>query len=343
METRRLVRLGRSSIVISLPRSWINMNKLKKGDVVSMAVQRDGSLLIFPEIRKEMPAKRISLVIKQSEDEASIARKIIACYLNGYSAIELISPKFFLSEQQRAIKKVALNLKMSIMETSTRRIYLESLLDESKVSVARTLRRIHTIISSMCQGITKVLKDWNVELASSIYNLDDEVDQFTFLLLRLSKKCIEDPMLATKTGVEPKDCLYLSMLAHKLEHIADCSADIAQRVLLLDESGKKFQPYLVEPLLEMHELACKLYDESMEAYFSLDTELANKVIDSMFEVEKLSKKAWKTLVRETNPAILCAFCYIRDKIESIAEYSTDISELIVDKSYSFVMEKELEK
>ncbi len=342
METRKLMRLGRSSIVISLPRSWINMNKLKKGDIVSMAVQRDGSLLILPGIRKEIPVKKISLVIKQDDDERFIARKIIACYLNGYSAIELISPKFFLAKQQRVIKKVISSLKMSIMETSPRRIYLESLLDESKVSVSRTLRRIHMIIISMCQGITDVLRDWNIELAKSFYSLYDEVDQFTLLLLRLSKKGIEDPMLTIEVGLEPKDCLDLTMLAYKLERIAHCLADIAQRVLLLNKLGQKLPPYLLEPLLEMHELACKLYDETMKAYFSLDIELANKAIDSIAEVEKLSQKASEALVKETNSAVVCAFCYMREKIESMARYSVDIAKLVINRS-CLAMEKEFEK
>ena len=106
METRKLMKLGRSSLVISLPNSWIKMNKLKKGDIVSITTQKDGSLLILPGIRREKPHKKITLLIKQDEDESFIARKIIACYLNGYEAIELVSSKFFSSRQQKAIKKV---------------------------------------------------------------------------------------------------------------------------------------------------------------------------------------------------------------------------------------------
>lgn len=335
------MRLGRSSLVISLPNVWTKINKLSKGDRVSMMAQRDGSLLVLPGARKEMAYKRTSLVIEQDEDENFIIRKITACYLNGYDAIEVLSPKFFPSEQQKAIRKAVSSLGMSIMETDTRRVYVESLIDESKVSVSRTLRRIHVIVLSMCQGIIDVLKDWNMELARSIYGLDDDVDQFTRLLLRLSRKCVEDPVLMIEVGLEPGDCLDIKMLAHELEHIADCSVDMALRALVLHSTDQKIPEYLLEPLLEMHELACKLYDESMKAFFSLDIGLANKVIDSAVEVEELSKKASELLIKETNSAVVCTFCHLRHNVENIVDHSTDIAELVIDRGYSSTVEERI--
>ena len=333
METRKLMRLGRSSLVVSLPNKWIKMNKLKKGDIIYLTTQKDGSLLISPGVRKEKPHKEITLVIKQEEDESFIARKIIACYLNGYGAIELVSSRFFSSRQQRAIKKVATSLKMSIMEANPKRIYLETLLDESKVSVDRTLRRIHMIVLSMCQGIGDVMKEWDMGLARSIYTLDDEVDQFTFLLLRLFRMCVEDPMLMSQVGIKAGDCLDFRILALKLEHIADCSADIAWRLLMLDSMDQRLPEHLLEFLIKKQALACKTYEESMRAFFSLNTELADRIIDSIGGVEELNREVSRLLMDERNPAVVCTFCHLRDNIEKIFEYSVDIAELVIDRSY----------
>jgi hypothetical protein len=58
MEQRKIMSLGRSSLVISLPKYWVELNELKQGDVVSIAINRDRSLAIFPGARKERePAK----------------------------------------------------------------------------------------------------------------------------------------------------------------------------------------------------------------------------------------------------------------------------------------------
>ena len=48
MDQRKIMSLGRSSLVISLPKHWTQLNELKQGDVVSLAIQRDRSLSIFP-------------------------------------------------------------------------------------------------------------------------------------------------------------------------------------------------------------------------------------------------------------------------------------------------------
>ena len=45
--------LGRSSMVISLPKNWLKLNELKKGDVVSYALQRDRSLVVYPSATKK--------------------------------------------------------------------------------------------------------------------------------------------------------------------------------------------------------------------------------------------------------------------------------------------------
>jgi phosphate uptake regulator len=52
-EQREIMSLGRSSLVVSLPKYWVELNELKRGDIVSMAINRDRSLVIFPGTRKQ--------------------------------------------------------------------------------------------------------------------------------------------------------------------------------------------------------------------------------------------------------------------------------------------------
>ena len=96
METRKITTLGKYSLVITLPKEWTRMNNLNKGDSVSLSIQGDGSLLVHPSYdRKEKP-NEVSLFVKVDEDENSIIRQIIGCYLNGYNTIKLRSAKNFL-------------------------------------------------------------------------------------------------------------------------------------------------------------------------------------------------------------------------------------------------------
>jgi len=88
---RRIMSLGRSSLVISLPKNWIQLNNLNKGDVVSFAIQRDRSLVISPGAEKKRKHNEITVRIEKNEEITLLVRKIMACYLNGYFGIRLVS------------------------------------------------------------------------------------------------------------------------------------------------------------------------------------------------------------------------------------------------------------
>ena len=92
---RRIMSLGRSSMVISLPKNWLELNELKKGDAVSYAIQRDRSLVVYPSTIKQAGNKEITHQITQNEDCDIITQKIIGSFLAGYTGITLISEKIF--------------------------------------------------------------------------------------------------------------------------------------------------------------------------------------------------------------------------------------------------------
>ena len=132
---RRIMALGRSSMVISLPKNWMQLNELKKGDVVSFAIQRDRSLVIYPRAQAKTISKEITLRIGQDEGENLITQKIIGAFLNGYSGVTLISDKIFSIPQRKAIRNMAGRLYMRIMESDSKGVYIQTLTDESKASL----------------------------------------------------------------------------------------------------------------------------------------------------------------------------------------------------------------
>jgi len=117
---RKIISLGGSSLVISLPRHWVKLNELKQGDVVSLDVQRDRSLVVFPSVKKKKEYKEIILHVDADEKEPLIVRRIIGCYLNGYSNIKVLSKKIFSVSQRKAIRNIVRMLYMRIMESILR-------------------------------------------------------------------------------------------------------------------------------------------------------------------------------------------------------------------------------
>ena len=81
MDQRKIMSLGRSSLVITLPKHWTKLSELKQGDIVSLAIQRDRSLAIYPGPGGKKGSKETSLHIDPNEKASSIKRNIISIYL----------------------------------------------------------------------------------------------------------------------------------------------------------------------------------------------------------------------------------------------------------------------
>lgn len=334
MEQRKIMSLGRSSLVISLPKYWTRLNELKQGDVVSIAISRDRSLAVFPGAKKERETRKITLYVDPDERSVLIVRSIIACYLNGYSRIKLVSKKFFTVAQQKAIRNIVRMLYMRIMEADAKEMHIATLIDESKASLQTGINRMFTISTSMCRDVLTALKNQDATLARAVYTLDDEVDHFSFFLLRLLRSAAVDPTLANQLEVEPIGCLDYQTLVHRIEQVADQAANLAKHLIMLEGRRKKIS----EPLLErMYAAGCDAlasYDKAVKALFSNDASYSDEIIESQAKIERLDEDiASLAFLKEKSTVVICASCSIRDSIRRIAEYASDIAEITINRSY----------
>jgi len=335
MEQRKVMSLGRSSLVISLPKHWAKLNELKQGDVVSLAIQRDRSLVVFPGAGRKKGSREITLHIDPDERAVMIVRSIIACYLNGYSGIRLVSKKIFPVTQQRAIRRIVRILYMRIMESDSKSMHITTLIDESKASVISGIQRMHMIANSMCRDVLNSLRDQDATLAKTVYSLDDDVDHFSFFILRLLRRATLDPTLANQLDLEPIDCLDLQTLVHRIEQVADSATNIAKHMIMLNQRRLKISERLIELMMNAGNTSTSCYGKALEAYFSRDTASSDEIIEQEKSIENMDREiaSWSFLHEKKNPVIVCATCSIRESIKRIAEYAADIAEITINRSY----------
>jgi len=332
---RKIMSLGRSSLVVSLPKHWVKLNEIKQGDAVSLAVQRDRSLVVFPSVRKEKERKEIALYVDPEEKGSLIVRRIIGCYLNGYSSIKVQSEKVFSVVQRRAIRNIVRMLYMRIMESDAKSMRIQTLIDESKASPKVAIHRMHGIAHSMCRDALNSLKNRDVLLAKSVFSLDDDVDHFSFFVLRLLRNAAKDPILANQLDIEPLDCMDHQTLVYRVEHAADHSASIAQHIIMLDARQQKVPADLLKLMFAAGTQAVDLYDQAIAAFFSKDVVNSVEILEQQKEIEKQDQDiATKTFMSEQkNALIICAICSIRDSVKRIAECAADIAEIAINRAY----------
>jgi len=332
---RKVMSLGRSSLVISLPKHWVNLNELKQGDVVSLAVQRDRSLVVFPSVKKRKESKEIIIYVDPDDKESLIVRRMIGCYLNGYSSIKVLSKKIFSVAQRKAIRIIVRMLYMRIMESDSKSMYIQTLIDETKASLELTIQRMHLISHSMGLDALKSLKNRDVMLAKSVFSLDDDVDHFSYLLLRLLRDAAQDSILASQLDIDPIDCMDYQTLVYRVEHAADHSANIAKQLIMLDGSRQKIPDQLLTLLFTAGTEAVNLYDKALTAFFSKNVTNSVEIIEQEKRIEKLDREiASKTFMsKQKNPLIICMICSIRSSIRGIAECAVDIAEIAINRAY----------
>jgi phosphate uptake regulator len=332
---RRIMSLGRSSMVISLPKNWMHLNELKKGDVVSFAIQRDRSLVVYPRAQAKEKPKEITLRIGEDEDETLITQKIIGPFLNGYSGITLISDKIFSIPQRKAIRNIAGRLYMRIMESNSQGAYIQTLSDESKASLEQAIQRMHLISQSMCEDVFTALKNRDVALAKAVFSLDDDVDHFSFFLLRLLRTAAQDAVLANELRIDPLDCMDHQTLVYRIEHVADYTADIARHIIMLDGTQQKIPEEVLELMVTAGNEAVDLYIKAVNAFFSKDVPFSVQIMRQEHKIERLDQEiAAKAFTGKQKKAeLVCAICSIRDNIKRIADCAANLAEIAVNRAF----------
>ena len=147
MDHRKIMVLGKSSFVVSLPKEWMRMNNLDRGDTVAMDIQKDKTLLIHPTGDFHTEGKEIHLVVEAEETNESITRRIISSYLDGYTRIKLTSGNIFTTEQHKAIRQIVGTLYMMILESEANSVTLQTLVGRLAARLpSRLLRPRHPLL-----------------------------------------------------------------------------------------------------------------------------------------------------------------------------------------------------
>jgi phosphate uptake regulator len=334
VDQRKLMSLG-ASLVVTLPSSWLRANDLKKGELVSVKVQRDQALLISPVLGAQEEKRELHLLIGADEGVTSIVRSIIAGFLDGYSSIKLTSKSFFNVDQQNAIRDVTSRLYMMIIESEANRIEIETLLDESKISVFQSIERMHMITYSMCRDILNSLREPNLDLLRTMDPLESDVDHLTYLILRLIRQALIKPSLASQLQLDLPDCLDIQTLVHRIERVADHLKIIANSLIWLIENDVRIPGDTLSTLMLAAEIAFSSYDLSVKGFLSKDVSRTNEIIDKEAEIGDLYTKITPlpSFGDESASSSLNQVILIRESIKKISHYSADIAELTIDRTY----------
>jgi phosphate uptake regulator len=339
-ETRKLQITGGSTYVISLPKKWVTQNNLKKGSPLLVRQEENGTLAVLPpELGKNERNDEALIKITQDENSDALIRKTVAVYLQGYNIIHIRTKdqKEIMSTQRNAIKTFARNMLVGteiVIDTSTD-LKLQVLLSYPELSVPSALRRMTIITTSMHKDVITALKNIDYQLAKDVRATDYEVNRFHLYIIRQLKMAIQNTRIIPEIGLKkPKDCLGYRLITKMVERTADHATNIAKNVLVLK---KRVNTEFLDAIQEMSEKAISSFETSIEALFRRDYALAESVIAKTNKIVDLEKKVLESY-KETDIAEATNIRLVIESVRRIAEYATDIAEIVLNMTVESVIE-----
>jgi phosphate uptake regulator len=229
METRKVQRLGPSTLAMTLPAEWAKEHGVEKGDEVSLRMGGKGTLTVLPE--SVSTEDTTATIVADSLDAGALERAVVAQYVLGRRVIHVEKREGALdSEHINAVYKAETQLMgLGVIEETPERIAIRCSVDPEDFSLDNLLERLENTGSTMRGEAVKALAHGNPDLAQRALNRERQANKIFVLLLRLIFTAYQNPNLCRAVGLESGFPLigYRSV-AKNLELTADNAEDIGK-------------------------------------------------------------------------------------------------------------------
>jgi len=269
---RRLQKIG-STILVSLPKEWVDANNLDKSSQVELETGPDS---ISISANKEIRLTKDLVISYPLPKDENIVADITGAYLLGYDIIQINSKSIIPGEDREKIRHSMRRLVgMEIIEEDSSKINMQFLLDTRTLNPEKILKRMSSIALGMYDDVTSGLVSEDKSNLKTLAKRDVEVNRQYFLLVRLIRSTLVDKRLANVFNLENIDVLDYRVAANLLENAGDTIVELADFI---------YNSSLSEDLLKKTFLVVQnfngLAEKSINAFTKPDRRLAIEAIAS---------------------------------------------------------------
>jgi phosphate uptake regulator len=289
LESRKLQRVGRSTLTVSLPNKWVKENSIKPGDSVFIIAEKDGALKIVPgyAIRREEVEEEYVINADACDESGMLERIIVGSYILGRNVIRIISSNRIEKDQIDEVRKVTRKLiGLGILEESPKQVLLQCSLDPTKFKIDMLVRRLSLIVSTILTEAMQALIEDNKPLAEESIEREDEADTIYYLATRLLLHAQRRPDIAEQIGIaNPLFIPALRLILQSLELIGDYSEDIAKKVIAVGTYKDRIEEEIIKKIYDFSEVAQTVFQKAVDCVFTGDIKVANSVLEMKNNLE----------------------------------------------------------
>ncbi len=315
---RRLQKIG-SSILVTLPKEWVDANNLKKSSEIEIETSQNS--LSITANKDTRPSKELVISYPLPKEE-NIVADITGAYLLGYDIIKIKGKTSIPIEDREKIRESMRRLVgVEIVEEESSSITIQFLLDATSLNPEKILKRMSTIAIGMFNETVEGLVSDDKTNLQTMSNRDIEINRQYFLLVRLIRSTMVDRRLASVFNLENIDILDYRIAANLLEMAGDTIVELAN--LISKTTVSKVELKKIYNIVKDIE---NIYKKSIDAFIANDRLLA---IDSIKLYKNLLSQISKLRSSlEQKRQIPIDFLDIVYMFDRIAKSWADIADLI---------------
>jgi phosphate uptake regulator len=336
LESRKVQKLGYSSLGVSLPKAWAESNGITPGSVVNLSIEDDGTLRVRVGPFEEYPtAAEATIDADDWSGPESLTRLITGNYIVGCNTIRVRSREEISPGQLQEIHEAVRGLTgLTIVNQGPRFVTIENFVEPTRFPIDGLLRRLHYLTSRMEKQALGVLVGEAVGRIEEVARMEIEVDRLYWLVVRQLLLAAQNRSVAAKTGVtEPRHLLGDRVVSVALENVGDLWEEVAEEIAPALQSKRPPSKELVKTVSALRARLEKIIELTMTSFFASDLEKANEALDLqkvlVRELRSLGASAGNRAgPRKTSPQ---ALGLILRPLEHVSKYYATIAQVTLNR------------
>jgi phosphate uptake regulator len=282
LESRKVQKLGYSSLGVSVPKAWAESNGIRPGTVVNMVVEDDGSLRVRVGPLEEYPSPAEATIDADAwTGPESLTRLITGNYIVGCNTIRIRSREELTPGRLQEIHEAVRGLTgLTIVNQGPRFVTIENFVEPTRFPIDGLLRRLHYLTSRMEKLVLGVLAGESGGRIDEVARMEVEVDRLYWLVVRQLLLGAQTRSIAARIGVtEPRHLLGDRVVSVSLENLGDLWEELAAEIAT-DLRRRRVPPKaLSKTVAALKAKLEKLIDLTMTSFFATDLKKANESLD----------------------------------------------------------------
>jgi phosphate uptake regulator len=289
-ELRRVQRVGRFTLTVSIPSEYAKRMNLSAKDSLLFREDADGTVRLIPATKGRLAGKA-TIRAEQAGGEEMLTRLMVGSYALGYDTIEVAGKESLDQMTADLVVGMIKRLRgMEVVESDSRHIVAQSFIDPTKFPVDSLLKRLQILVSQSLEYVMDALDLKKTSSLNEVARVQKEIDELYWLILRQLLVALNRRELASEIGIEsPLHASGDRVSAKTLDEIGGIIMDVAEELVRLRGLGTKMDPKVAATIRSLAAKAGEAFNTTVESLLTPDVKLVGRSLALVKETMQLEK------------------------------------------------------